>query len=316
VTANSFHKRPGGAAPIGLVAPVLTAAQHGGSVRGADEPMRTIAASDKDQHAIIAPTLVQTGYGEREGQAPRALDIGKPLGTVVAGGAKQAVVAAHLSRQFGASVGQDVGAPAPTTTEVNKTAVVAAFLAQHNNDSRRIGGVNPGQPADRPVSTITATGSQQGVVAAHLQNMRGSDRRDGAADEPARTVSAGGTHAALVAAFMTKYYGEGGMDQTMVDPLHTITAKARMGLVTVEVAGEPYVITDIGLRMLTPRELFLAQGFPPEYQIDGIVLDGRVLTKSDQISCVGNSVCPPLAAALVATNCAHLSAIPAMEAAE
>ena len=281
---------------MAMIAPVLTAAQHGGSIRGADEPVRTIAASDKDQHAIIAPTLVQTGYGEREGQAPRSLDINKPLGTMVAGGAKQALV--------------------------------ATFLAQHNNDSRRIGGVNPGQPADKPVSTITASGSQQGVVAAHLTHLYGSNQTASGGDmsNPLPTITTsgdrGGGHAACVSAFMTKYYGEGGMDQPMVDPLHTLTTKARMGLVTVEVAGEPYVITDIGLRMLTPRELFLAQGFPADYQIDGIsFVDpdtglSRRLTKSDQISCVGNSVCPPLAAALVSANCAHLAEMPIMEAAE
>lgn len=231
--------------------------------------------------------MIQTGYGERPGQALRALDLGKPLGTVVAGGAKQALV--------------------------------AAFLAQHNNDSRRIGGVNPGQPADRPVSTITATGSQQGVVAAHLSHLYGSNKTASGGDvtEPLPTITTGGdrggNHAALVSAFMVKYYGAG-IGQPADDPFATVTTRDRFGLVTVEIGGEPYVITDIGLRMLTPRELFLAQGFPADYRIDGIEYpdpetgETRRLTKSDQIACVGNSVCPPLAAALVAANCAHLAA--------
>lgn len=320
VTANSFHKRPGGAAPIGLlapvmirtdmhsaaarngvhgpeeplrtvttngpfavVAPVLTAAQHGGANRGAEEPMRTIAASDKDQHAVIA---------------------------------------AHLSRQFGASVGQGVEAPAPAATEVNKSMLIAAFMAQHNNDSRRTGGVNPGQPADRPLSTVTASGSQQGVVAAHISQLYGSNKTASGGDlsNPAPTITTsgekGGGHAALVAAFMVKYYGTGGQNQNIDDPMHTLTATARMGLVTVDIAGEPFVITDIGMRMLTPRELFSAQGFPPDYQIDGTAYGGRVLTKSEQISCVGNSVCPPLAAALVAANAGHLREESFQEAAE
>ena len=50
----------------------------------------------KADTALIAPVLVQTGYGEREGQAPRALDLQQPLGTVVAGGVKHAVAAPCL----------------------------------------------------------------------------------------------------------------------------------------------------------------------------------------------------------------------------
>jgi DNA (cytosine-5)-methyltransferase 1 len=52
------------------------------------------------------------------------------------------------------------------------------------------------------------------------------------------------------------------------EPLHTVTTKDRFGLVTVTIEGEEYVIVDIGMRMLTPRELFNAQGFPPDYIID------------------------------------------------
>ena len=89
-------------------------------------------------------------------------------------------------------------------------------------------------------------------------------------------------------------------------PLDTITTKERYGLVTVTIAGEEYVIVDIGMRMLTPRELFRAQGFPDAYHIDsGIDLttkQPRRLTKKTQTRLVGNSVPPHLAAALVGAN--------------
>ena len=87
-----------------------------------------------------------------------------------------------------------------------------------------------------------------------------------------------------------------------------MTTKDRYGLVTV--AGEEYQIADIGLRMLAPRELFNAQGFPANYIIDyGIAPDGSriALTKTAQVRMCGNSVCPPLAAALVRANVADLS---------
>ena len=131
-------------------------------------------------------------------------------------------------------------------------------------------------------------------------------------DEPLHTVSAGGTHHAEVRAFLIKYYGEGGQWQDVREPMHTIPTKDRLGLVTIH--GEDYAIVDIGMRMLSPRELYAAQGFPASYIIDPIVA-GKPLTKTAQIRMCGNSVCPPIAAALVAANCNDL-AIANREAAE
>ena len=83
--------------------------------------------------------------------------------------------------------------------------------------------------------------------------------------------------------------------------------------VTLSIHGAEFVIVDVGMRMLTPRELFRAQGFPDDYVIEG-VWEGleteepsfRRFAKDVQVSCCGNSVCPPLAEALVRANCAHL----------
>ena len=68
------------------------------------------------------------------------------------------------------------------------------------------------------------------------------------------------------------------------------------------------------MRMLTPRELFTAQGFPQDYVIEGVweqddsgAWDWRAFTKNTQVSCVGNSVCPPVAAAVVRANCGQLA---------
>ena len=77
-------------------------------------------------------------------------------------------------------------------------------------------------------------------------------------------------------------------------PLRTATVKDRHGLAIVQVEGVPHVIVDIGLRMLTPRELAWAQGFPDSYILTG--------SKSNQVAKIGNSVCPAVAAAIVAAN--------------
>jgi DNA (cytosine-5)-methyltransferase 1 len=110
-------------------------------------------------------------------------------------------------------------------------------------------------------------------------------------DTPLHTITAGGNRFGLVTAFLTKYYGQG-VGQGLQEPLHTITTKDRFALTAVKTNG--YQVTDIGLRMLQPHELFAGQGFPSNYIRTG--------TKSDQIRRVGNSVPPPFADALVRAN--------------
>ena len=123
------------------------------------------------------------------------------------------------------------------------------------------------------------------------------DVRGQAIDRPLMTADASNRYG-LVSAFLLKYYGQGN-GQTLAEPLHTITTKDRFGIVTV--CGELYQITDIGMRMLTPRELFRAQGFPETYIIDRDA-DGRSYPKSAQVARCGNAVPPPFAEALVRAN--------------
>ncbi|MGH8083912.1 MAG: DNA cytosine methyltransferase [Lysobacter sp.] len=267
---------------VGNITPFLTEHANASNQRvfAADEPLRTQCAQVKGGHfAMVAPTLIQTGYGEREGQAPRSLDLGKPLGTVVAGGVKHAVA--------------------------------TAFLEQAN------GGFYDGDGRDvrAPVSTICTSGANQ----------------------------------RLVTAYLVKYYGVD-QDPRLRDPMHTVTTKDRFGLVQVthvpadtlapelrakakavadflhrhlpEHFPEPadlvllggYVLADITLRMLAPRELATAQGFDADYVIDrGWFIDPatgegawKPVTKTDQVRLIGNSVCPDVAEALVRCDLADL----------
>lgn len=247
-----------------VVSPILTEHANASTPRcmPADEPLRTICAQTKGgHHALIAPTLVQTGYGERDGQQHRALDIEKPLGTLVGS---------------------------------QKHALVSAFLAKH------YGGV-VGTALDAPISTVTSV-DHHSLVTSNLVKMRG-DNIGQSNDQPLHTISAQGTHFAEVRAFLIKYYGNEQDGVAMEEPMHTVTSRDRFGLVTI--AGHEYQIADIGLRMLAPRELYRAQGFPADYVIDyGINAAGNRfnLTKTAQVRMCGNSVCPPLAAALVRCN--------------
>jgi DNA (cytosine-5)-methyltransferase 1 len=155
------------------------------------------------------------------------------------------------------------------------------------------------------MNTITAQGSQGALVAAFLAKHYGDrgQRPGSMLEEPFATITAQDHHA-LVYAFLMKFYSEGGQWQSPRDPMHTIPTKDRMALVTVR--GEDYYIADIGMRMLQPRELFLAQGFPPDYIIDQDA-DGVPFTKTAQVRMCGNSVCPPVAAAIVRANLGELA---------
>lgn len=190
---------------------------------------------------LAAPAMVQTGYGERKGQAPRALDLHSPLGTIVAGGQKHGLVTAWLAKHYG-------GGP----------------------NGKLVEGVD----LRSPLGTVTARDSQGPVFAALSPEATG--------------------RAAQVAAFIVKYYGQGGQHQRLDEPLHTIVTKARFGLVTVQLGGEEYVVTDIAMRMLQPRELARAQGFGDDYVLIG--------NKAQQVARIGNSVCPPVVEALVSAQ--------------
>ena len=274
---------------FGVADPFLIHLTHGGRVHDINDPMKTITCAHRGEQALVAPsivkfygastasdpsdpmptvttgggrggghlgiagaTLIQTGYGEREGQAPRCLDINAPLGTVVAQGAKHALV---------------------------------TWVAKH------YGGVT-GHGLRRPLGTITAVDHHSLCTA----DMTSPDGLTDAQREGGRRC----------AAFILKFYKEGGRWSDPRDPMHTVVTKARMGLVTIEIDGQTWAIVDIGLRMLEPRELATAQGFPRTYNLlDGATVTKRPkrrLSKAAQTERIGNSVPPQLVAAIVSAN--------------
>lgn len=189
--------------------------------------------------------------------------------------------------------------PLPTITQSPGMAVCAPFV-QHIQHSSAPGGV---MPADEPLRTITAhpKGGGMALVAPVVAEMRTGSVGHGA-DEPLHTVSAGGTHHALVAAFMSAYYGNDAVPgQEMDSPMRTVVGHDRHGLVTVMLDGHPWVIADIGMRMLKPRELARGNGFPDWYVIERRA-DGKPVTQQAQVAMIGNSVPPDFARALLQAN--------------
>ncbi|AWH29884.1 DNA cytosine methyltransferase [Stenotrophomonas sp. YAU14A_MKIMI4_1] len=317
------------------LAPFLT--EHANASRqrtmAADEPLPTVCAGVKGGHfSVVAPTLVQTGYGEREGQAPRALDLQQPLGTVVAGGVKHAVAAAHLVKFRADSIGTPATEPVPTITSgagaarpagaAHALGVAAASLVTLRRNM-------VGADVRTPLTTVAAQAEHHAVSsafmvqAAHGEGKPGGVQRWGNGSKDARapvgtvTASGNGGHAIAeaelaqlspdqeagalrVAAFLVKYYGSG-IAVDLHDPVDTITTKDRLALVTVHIHGVPHVIVDIGLRMLKPHELYRAQGFPVGYIIDRTA-NGTPLSTSAAVRMVGNSVSPPPLRALAEAN--------------
>lgn len=286
-----------------LVTPYVTKLKGTNLGHGANEPVHTITAGG-NHFGLVAPLLVKFRFNSQ------GVDITNPMPTITAG--------SFIKRPGGA--GHALGICAPVLTECANTssprcmpaneplrticaqikgghhALIAPFIAKNYT------GVI-GSDIAEPLHTVTST-DHNSLVAPHLI-VNTSGHAGGKTDAPLHTVTTGGHHA-LVASFLSVYYGNEKNGQSVADPMRTVTSKEKFSLVTVE--GVDYQIIDIGFRMLQPRELFRAQGFGDDYIIDkGVDEHGKTikLTKTAQTRMVGNSVCPPLAQALVVANFKH-----------
>lgn len=151
---------------------------------------------------------------------------------------------------------------------------------------------------DRPLTTIT-TKQEHLLIVPFIQKYFGGNYTGAGASlkNPLPTITAV-DHNSLVSAFVTEYYGCS-IGSDLNKPLHTITSKDKFALI--EIHGKKYQIVDIKMRMLQPRELFNAQGFPENYIIEKDYT-GKKYPKTYQVARCGNSVSPVLAEALVKAN--------------
>lgn len=177
-----------------------------------------------------------------------------------------------VSKFYGTSVGHSLSEPLSTISAQGQHHALcvpmaaggrpAAWLAKHYT------GV-VGQQLSLPLGTITAVDHHSLCLA-----------RSGGAS-PERLI-----------AWIERYYSSGGHSSSIEKPLPTITTVDRMSLVVAKIRESG--IVDIGMRMLTPRELATAQGFPASYILTG--------SKRNQVARIGNSVSPYPAAALLRVN--------------
>lgn len=177
-----------------------------------------------------------------------------------------------------------------------------AFLIQYHGEQKN--GESRGQTLSVPIKTID-TSNRYGLVTAFITKFYKTGTGQGC-NEPLHTITTSPGHFGPISAFLVKYYGTG-CGEVLSEPLATITTKDRFGLVNVllNIHGEKYMIADIFLRMLTPEELKVMQGFPNDYIIDRDY-KWRKYPKSEQVKRIGNSVVPVMAEALVRANCGYL----------
>ena len=295
---------------------------------------RVIRGVDKFTIQSGKPFIVPTGYGERKGQAPRVHDIETPVSTVVSTVKQnlcQPVLEPFIVQQKFQNVAQYIGNPLSTVTAVGAHEVVAANLIQYHTEQTenvRASGM------DVPINTVDAS-NRYGLTCANLVEYYGNGVPLDLS-EPMHTVTAHDREA-LCAAHITEFKGQD-IGQSVASPLRTITASAgefaqcrawlakadgrylghwpeirellnrhcgyRMKedeVILLMIRGIAYYIADITLRMLTPRELYNAMGFPPDYIIDRDYM-GNAYGKTKQVARCGNAVCPPLAEAMVRAN--------------
>lgn len=256
-----------------------------------NDPLPAVVATAK--HSLVTPFISPITHSVRAGEEPRSHSLEDPLRTVTAAHRGEfALATPFLTKWHEGSVGASVEQPVPTITANSfikrpggnvPIGIVAPHLQQF------FGGM-VGKDARAPVPTVTSI-DHNALAAAFLTKFYGTSTGASLFD-PAPTATSQGNHIAEVRAFLLKWYGSCADGQDMFGPLGTATSKDRFGLVTVD--GEEYQLVDIGLRMLTPRELARAQGFPDDYLLTG--------TKTSQIARIGNSVCPVMAEVIVRAN--------------
>lgn len=290
------------------LAPTIMCNNGGNIGSAANEPLHTVTTGNR--HFLVAPTLLQY-HGETRANEVRGQTIDKPIQTVDTS-SRYALTTAFMTRYYsGEGQATDMKSPLPTVTTMGRFGLATATMVQigygeNKNQKPRALDIN------KPLGTLVST-NKHGLVTAFLEKAFGGGYTGAGSnvDNPVPTITSK-DHNRLVTAFIERQFGTS-TGHEVDKPLGAVTGKNKSALVEVflekynggsniiELNGEKYRIVDIGMRMLTPRELYLAQGFPKDYVIEW-EYNGKAYPKTQQVAKAGNSVPPPFATALVRAN--------------
>lgn len=269
--------------------PFLVVVNHAGDFRGQDAaaPLQTVTA--KHGYGVASPVMAPLTMHNNENAT--GTGITEPVNTITSSGA------ASLVKYYGSDQhGQGIGDPLHTVTAKDREAVLAAHITEYH-------GASIGTRAGEPAAT-TLGNDHQGLVATHMVKMKGTNL-GGPMSEPVQTITAGGGHFGVVTTVVARAEpgAELGHWPEIRDLLNTYCGY-NLGpedVILFEIDGAAYFLADIGLRMLTPRELYMANGFPVDYRIERDYT-GTVYPKTKQVARCGNAVPPPFATAMVRAN--------------
>ena len=256
------------------------------------EPINTVRTGGGGGQMLLSPSLIQY-HTEKTGGA-RAADLNKPICTVDASN-RYGLTCANLVEYYSAGRPLDAQEPMHTVTSHDREAVVAAHVVKYYS------GVD-GEKAGEPLPTVTAI-DHNAVCAAHVVKYK-RDEVGTRPSEPLPTQTAGGVFGCCKAVLCKIGTSERLHHWPQIRDLLNRYCGYALGeddLLLLSIGGATYYIADIGLRMLSPRELYNAMGFPPDYIIDHDAA-GKPYPKTQQVARCGNAVCPPMAAAVVAAN--------------
>ena len=278
-----------------LLAPLTVTNTTNSTGAPASAPVHTVTTAGNQM--LITPTLAaigQTGGGER------GRKITEPTHTQVSK-AEECLVATALiqyhTEQSEHVRGQKITGPIMTIDAANRYGLTAASLVKYYGNNQH------GQNIRDPLHTVISK-DHEGLVTAHLVKMKGTNL-GGPATEPVQTITAGGSHHGVVTTRITR--ADSGADlkhwPEIRELLNTYCGYdlGPEDVILFKIGGVWYYMSDIGLRMLTPRELYRANGFPDDYKIDRDYT-GKAYGKSKQVARCGNAVPPPFATALVRAN--------------
>ncbi len=274
--------------------PFLVVVNHAGGFRGQDvhEPLQTITA--KHGYGVAAPVMIQ--YHTEQSEKVRGQGVTEPVMTIDASN-RYGLAAASLVKYYGNDQhGQKISAPLHTVTAKDHEGVTLASLSKY------YGGVI-GTEVSNPLPTVTAV-DHNALQTCHMVKMKGTNLGS-SMSEPVQTITAGGGHFGVVNTTVVKAEPNADLKHwPEIRELLNTYCGYHLGpedVILFRIDGVSYFMADIGLRMLTPRELYSANGFPPDYIIDRDY-KGNSYGKSKQVARCGNAVPPPFAAALVRAN--------------
>ena len=277
-----------------LITPTLAAiGQTGGGdrCRSMEEPTHTQVS--KAEECVVCPAMIQ--YHTEQTERVRGQGVTDPIMTIDASN-RYGLAAATLTKYYNGDHNQDAAAPLHTITTRDREGVTVANL------SKFYGGV-VGAAASDPLPTVTAV-DHNALQTAHMVKMKGTNL-GGQAQDPLQTITAGGGHHGVVATRIVK--AEPGADLQNWPKIRAALNEfcdyhlEDTEVILFSIGGAWYFMADIGLRMLTPRELYRDNGFPDDYKIDRDYT-GKEYGKTKQVARCGNAVPPPFATALVRAN--------------